>query len=284
MDPKKRARTVGRVEIVREAVPRRKIRLSDIMSESFSKYLMELDGDFIAPTGLRVSELDETPTDDQIKNRAFQIYKDKGGGEQNPKVNWDQATKELGDEEDLISARNDLSPTNPENAAALLGVQDHDTTVPQPPTTTTTATTPQPPTVTTPVTPPQPGSDDADSTGIVDNEVTGSVDGVRLPGPDDETERDNSGYVPPPPEGDVQLDDIASPGQQTDSADGGPDEFDEKNRPFTTQMDALIDDMTSGAAAGPPADVYSASERAHRRGRSLVEAVYGPRTLVIDRR
>ena len=78
MDPKKRARTVGRVEIVREAVPRRKIRLSDIMSESFSKYLMELEGAFIAPTGLRVSELDEAPTDDQIKNRAFQIYKDKG--------------------------------------------------------------------------------------------------------------------------------------------------------------------------------------------------------------
>jgi len=286
---------------------------------------MELDGDFIAPTGLRMSELDEA-TDDQIRARAVQIWRNNGEGAQDPKANWVQATQELEDEEELTSDRNKFSPTNPDNVEKMLGVQDHDAAVPQPPTTTTTATTPQPPTVTTPapgvihpgqtmlpdvedddtipgadpqppvvtppgtdtqptavvtppVTPPQPGSDDADSMGIVDGEETGNVDGISLPGPDDETERDNSGYVPPPGKLDSQIDDIADPGQQTDSSDGGPDEFDEKNRPFTDYMDRLIKGETGpGAPAdtdSQPTSATSTTSEGRRRLPSLAEAVFG---------
>jgi hypothetical protein len=306
MDPKKRAKGGGRVEIVREAVPRRKIRLSDIMSESFSRYLMELDGDFIAPTGLRMSELDEAEkstggqyTPDAVK-RAQELQADDPTA--TPDSFLAQAERELSAPTPAapveppattpVSPPQKPTPPSPgvihPGQAMLPDIEDDDTAPgadPQPPVVTPPGTDTQPTTVVTPpVTPPQPGFDDADSTGIVDGEETGNVDGVRLPGPDDETERDNSSHVPTYPESDSQLDDIASPGQQTDSADGGPDEFDEKNRPFTTQMDALIDDVTSGAAAGPSADVYSVSELAHRRVRSLVEAVYGPRILVIDRR
>lgn len=264
---------------------------------------MELDGDFIAPTGLRVSELDEAEkstggqyTPDAVK-RAQELQADDPTA--TPDSFLAQAERELSaptppapvEPPATTPVSPPQKPTTPSPGARaglpMLPAVDDDIpgADPQPPVVKPPGTDTQPTAVVKPpVTPPQPGPDDVDSgPGTLGGEDV-NVDGVILPGPDNETERDNSSYVPTPPESDSQLDDIASPGQQTDSADGGPDEFDEKNRPFTTQMDALIDGMTSGAAAGSPADVYSVSELAHRRVRSLVEAVYGPRILVIDRR
>lgn len=286
MDPKKRARTVGRVEIVREAVSRRKMRLSDVMSESFSKYLMELDGDFIAPTGLRVSELDETPTQDQIKKRSFQIYKDKGGGEQNPKTNWDQATEELEGEEELVDARNAASPTNPENEEGMLGFQaGRAAAAPSPAAPPTTA----PPPGTLVPSGVDPGADNDNINGAAGLgggnagtvEVPDSSEGGEGVVPaNDETPKVKAPEVETPAgKGDVQgSDDIQGTDTPTDDSSkdlGGPDEFDEKNRAFTSYIDGLINGEPPAAGGGDNLSEVS------RRSTSLIEAVYGSRKIEI---
>ena len=262
---------------------------------------MELDGDFIAPTGLRMSELDEAEkstggqyTPDAVK-RAQELQADDPTA--TPDSFLTQAEREL-------SAPTPTAPVEPPTTTPvsppqkptppspgvihpgqtmLPDVEDDDTTPgadPQPPVVTPPGTDTQPTAVVTPpVTPPQPGSDDADSTGIVDGEETGNVDGISLPGPDDETERDNSGYVPPPGKLDAQTDDSADPGQQTDSSDGGPDEFDEKNRPFTDYMDRLIKGETGpwtpADTDSQPTSATSTTSEGRRRLPSLAEAVFG---------
>jgi hypothetical protein len=297
MDPKKRAKGGGRVEIVREAVPRRKIRLSDIMSESFSRYLMELDGDFIAPTGLRMSELDEAEkstggqyTPDAVK-RAQELQAD------DPTATPDSF---------LTQAERELSaPTPPPPQAPTTTTTT--TTTPQPPT-----TTPPPPVVThpgkpmlppvddddptagvvppPPVTPPPgppaqpptgttPGPDDVDDArGAVDPNEVNDVDGLNLPGPDDESGPDTDAR-PPDEEEDDSVNgtgNVEDPSPPTDSADGGPDEFDEKNRPFTNFIDSLI---SGTPLPGPGTDTLSEGPR--RRLPSLAEAVFGSSRLEI---
>ena len=297
MDPKKRSRGGGRVEIVREAVSRRKMRLSDVMSESFSKYLMELDGDFIAPTGLRVSELDEAPTQDQIKNRAFQIYKNNGGGQQNPKTNWDQATEELEDEEELVDARNAASPTNPENEEGMLGFQaGRAAAAPSPAAAPTTVPPPEPPAPSGV----DPGGDN-DNTGDNDGPGSNTVDvdddaGSPPSGGDASTVEDPSsaeggeGVVPTndetPEDADAQntdpIDDAqggAVPSDDPSKDLGGPDEFDEKNRAFTSYIDGLINGTPTAAGGGD--NLSEASDSLLLRSRSLIEAVYGSRKIEI---
>ena len=109
MDPRQKRKANKRVEIVREGGSMRKMRLSDIMSESFSKYLMGLDGDFIAPTGDRLSDLLEAPTDAQIRARAGEIWKNKGSPQQpgeQMRADYLNAKTELEDEEELVNVRN----------------------------------------------------------------------------------------------------------------------------------------------------------------------------------
>lgn len=286
MDPKKRARTVGRVEIVREAVSRRKMRLSDVMSESFSKYLMELDGDFIAPTGLRVSELDETPTQDQIRNRAFQIYNDKGAGQQNQKTNWDQATEELEAEEELVAARNAASPTTPENEEGMLGFQAGRAAAGTPPAAPPTTAPPSKPAAPNGV---DPGADNDNingaaglgggNAGTVEN-PSATEGGEGVVRTNDEIPKDKAPEVETPAgKGDVQgSEDIQGTDTPTDDSSkelGGPDEFDEKNKAFTSYIDDLINGTPTAAGGGDNLVEVS------RRSTSLIEAVYGSRKIEI---
>lgn len=317
MDPRQKRKANKRVEIVREGGSMRKMRLSDIMSESFSKYLMGLDGDFIAPTGDRLSDLLEAPTEDQIKARAAQNWQAKGSprGQSSEQMRDDylNAKTELDDEEELVNVRNASSPTNPDNEAGRLGLQDQIAAAqPQP-------EAPQGPPAPTVQPPAGPLTQGLSMLPAVDDEEDAVIQppatkpGAPPPtsqpptGPDNDVDYELGGgdsstvVAPERPEGGPGVFEPTNPPVKPEDATGavdvagdspddsskelgGPDEFDEKNKPFTAQMDALITDMASGAAAGSPADVYSMSERALRRGRSLVEAVYGPRTLVIDRR
>ena len=283
----------------------RKMRLSDIMSESFSKYLMGLDGDFIAPTGARLSDLLEA-----LKS---------GGGEYSPDVVARAQGLQKDPAEDpekyLARAERELSATSPiaPGAPMLPDIPDEDDQgEPQPPAVTPPAVVAPSPTtapakVEPAVTPPSEDEMDAvihppatkpgappptsqpptDPDNDVDHELGGGDSSTV-----DVPERPEGGPAvfeptnpPVKPEDATGAVDVAGDSPDDSSKElGGPDEFDEKNKPFTAQMDALITGMASDAAAGSPADVYSVSERALRRGRSLVEAVYGPRTLVIDRR
>ena len=316
MDPRQKRKANKRVEIVREGGSMRKMRLSDIMSESFSKYLMGLDGDFIAPTGDRLSDLLEAPTDAQIRARAGEIWKNKGSPQQpgeQMRADYLNAKTELEDEEELVNVRNALSPTNPDNEAGRLGLQDQIAAAqPQP-------EVPQGPPAPTVQPPAGPLTQGLSMLPAVEDEEDAVIQppatkpGAPPPVPQPPTDPDNdvdhelgggdssTVDVPERPEGGPEVFEPTNPpvkpeyatgavdvaGDSPDDSSkelGGPDEFDEKNKPFTAQMDALITGMASDAAAGSPADVYSVSERALRRGRSLVEAVYGPRTLVIDRR
>jgi hypothetical protein len=60
--------------------------------------------------------------------------------------------------------------------------------------------------------------------------------------------------------------------------DGGPDEFDEKNRAFTNYIDNLI---KSKPGEGSGDDLSEASGRSSRRTHSLIEVVYGAREFEI---
>lgn len=301
MDPKKRSRVGGRVEIVREAVSRRKMRLSDVMSESFSKYLMELDGDFIAPTGARISRIEEAPTDAQIKARAGQIWQKKGSPQNQPadqvRADYLNAKSELDDEEDLVDARNASSPTNPENEEGMLGFQaGRAAAAPSPAAAPTTVPPPEPPAPSGV----DPGGDN-DNTGDNDGPGSNTVDvdddaGSPPSGGDASTVEDPSsaeggeGVVPTndetPEDADAQntdpIDDAqggAVPSDDPSKDLGGPDEFDEKNRAFTSYIDGLINGTPTAAGGGD--NLSEASDSLLLRSRSLIEAVYGSRKIEI---
>ena len=267
------------------------------MSEGFSKYLMELDGDFIAPTGARISRIEEAPTDDQIKARAGQIWQRKGSPKNQPpdqvRADYLNAKSELDDEEELVDARNASSPTNPENEEGMLGFQaGRAAAAPSP------AVPPAPSAVPAGVDP----EDDSDNDNTGDNDGTGSNtvdvdDGAGSPpGGDASTVEDPSsseggeGGVPTndetlkdaDPQNTDPIDDIQGTDTPTDDPSkdlGGPDEFDEKNKAFTSYIDGLITGVP--AAAGGEDSLPAVSESLLLRPRSLIEAVYGSRKLEI---
>ena len=305
MDPKKRSRVGGRVEIVREAVSRRKMRLSDVMSESFSKYLMELDGDFIAPTGARISRIEEAPTDAQIKARAVLIWQRKGSPRDQPpdqvRADYLNAKSELDDEEELVDARNASSPTNPENEEGMLGFQaGRAAAAPLPAAPPTTAPPPEPP-ASSGVDPggdnDNTGDNDGPGSNTVDvdddagsppgggdasgfNDPTGGEGGVdTIKSNDEAPEAENPEVGTPEGEGNVQQpDDIQGTDTPTDDSSkdlGGPDEFDEKNRAFTSYIDSLINGTQPVTGGGDNLAEVS------RRSTSLIEAVYGSRKIEI---
>jgi hypothetical protein len=65
---------------------------------------------------------------------------------------------------------------------------------------------------------------------------------------------------------------------------GGPDEFDEKNRPFTSYIDSLLGIGAPSAGGDGDSDTGSVSESIRSTRRlSLLDAVYGGRRLEIVR-
>jgi len=303
MDPKKRARTVGRVEIVREAVPRRKIRLSDIMSEGFSKYLMELDGDFIAPTGARLSRMEEA-TAAEIGPLAAQNAKDRKarGAQPDQRADWLEAETEIREKEEAAAAAAAAARSEEWQAEMSQALPQVDPPTPAP--TPTLAPPPATTPATTPATPP--GTDDGpgDERGIdtdvirTDNDDARRVapDGDDVSGFDDPVGREGGGATVEPndeapkvkapeagaPKDVQQSDDIQGTETPTDDPSkdlGGPDEFDEKNKAFTSYIDGLITGVPAAAAGGD--SLPAVSESLLLRPRSLIEAVYGSQKIEI---
>jgi len=287
MDPRQTRKVTAKVEIIREGRSMRKMRLSDIMSEGFSTYLMKLDGDFIAPTGARLSSILEAPTDDQIKARAGQIWQRKGSPQnQTPEQMKDDyltARNELESEEEIAAAQSEFSPTTPENQEAILGSQTH---VPDQAQSLSGALDSD---GTAQVGPDDsPASDDDSSSGPTNaNDAAGSLDsddGQNPATPADLDAHDDSDASAPASKDDKSSDsaaDIADPESEKsskDKNDDGPDEFDEKNRAFTNYIDGLIKGGT-GSSSGD--NLSESSERIDRGSYSLIEAVYGPKKLEI---
>lgn len=263
MDPKKRSRVGGRVEIVREAVSRRKMRLSDVMSESFSKYLMELDGDFIAPTGARISRIEETPTDDQIKARAGQVWKRKGSPQNQPyaamQADYFDAKSELEAEEERVDAPPATPSVDPTDNVDNDNTSDNDGT----------------------------GSNTVDvDNGVGSSPSGGDVSTVENPSfPEGGEGGVPTNYVTPE-DADAQntdpIDDAqggAVPSDDPSKELGGPDEFDERNRAFTSYIDGLINGTPPATGGGD--SLAEVSDSSLLRSRSLIEAVYGSRKLEI---
>lgn len=311
MDPAQKRKATKRIEIVRESGSNRRMRLSDIMSESFSKYLMDLDGDFIAPTGARLSDLLEA-----LKQ---------GGGEYSPDVVARAQGLQQDPTEDpgkyLARAERELSATSPiaRGAPMLPDVpDDKDQNETQPPAVTQPPPVARPPAtaptkvepavappaeeesdvvvkspITTPAAPTLPPSDDDNARNLPPG--GGDISTVNNAGRDNDSEPDNQSAVAlPNPDGSDAADPIedaagtgVNDGSQGGKSDelGGPDEFDEKNKPFTDYMNSLISGQMSGEAGSATSTKDTLPEGRRRATRSLLEAVYGSsRTIVIDRR
>lgn len=291
MDPRQKRKANKRIEIVREGGSMRKMRLSDIMSESFSKYLMELDGDFIAPTGDRLSRIEEV-TRDAIATLAHKKSQERTARGENPdpKADWLESEKELQDQED--SAPEAASAAAKEREAALYP----DTVQGTPTVSGAAAQTPAAPVIvdddepaapSTTQPPPAAGGDGAqdvdDAAGSPpsggDSNTAQDPDSTEG-GPDVVKPNDQRPGGVDPLDAD-QIDDIQDTDPSSDDSNkdlGGPDEFDEKNRAFTNYIDSLIKNKTGVSTED---SLPAVSERAGRGRRSLVEAVYGSQKIEI---
>ncbi len=277
MDSKQRKKGEGKIEIIRESRVGRKMRLSDIMSESFSTYLAELDGDFVAPTGSRISRIDEVDKSDiaALAHKKSQDRKASGksGTQQD---DWLEAEQELRDQEDAAAAETAAAAAKEREAELYPDSSQGAPSSPAARVRTPAPTAAQPipdegdPTV------PAVDPDDQLSTVGGGDSSTANTDG----GDDSETNNDDnpSSIKPEDSNGAESIQDPATPSDQ----DGGPDEFDEKNKAFTSYIDSLIA-SGDGTVPGDNDSSVPLSERSDARAprRSLIEAVYGAPPLEI---